>query len=86
MLWNFNNGACLRKIKSPKELEISTVLFSKQRIVAVGWDKQPLVYHDSNTDDTGTHTYLKQKHGDDIMTLDYHKFVKVLIEILKVTN
>ncbi|XP_039252762.2 WD repeat-containing protein on Y chromosome-like [Styela clava] len=76
MLWNFNNGACLRRLTRSDGLEISDIIFSKQRIVTAGWGKQPVVYMDSYSDDECF--TLNRKHGDDIMSLDYHRHEAIL--------
>lgn len=71
LIWNFNNGACLRRIDNEADLEISSVIFCDHKIVAAGWNRSPMIHVDSKV--RAPSAPLLQKHEDDIMTLDYHK-------------
>merc|ERR1712048_319341 len=39
-VWNFNNGACLRELKSEDRSEISSIVCPKQLILTAGWNKK----------------------------------------------
>lgn len=49
-MWNFNNGAILKKMMKGNKLEITEVLyvdmFTGRYIISVGWDRCVTIYND----------------------------------------
>ncbi|XP_076314990.1 WD repeat-containing protein on Y chromosome-like [Tachypleus tridentatus] len=70
-IWNFNNGACLREMKTIGKREITNILCQKQYIIVAGWNKLVTTFLDSDDDDS--YKVWTSKHKDDIVAMDYYK-------------
>ncbi|XP_037083590.1 WD repeat-containing protein on Y chromosome-like [Pollicipes pollicipes] len=68
-IWNFNNGACLREMKTQGGREITGVLVAKQRIVCCGWSRGITVFLDDRQDTTVREWMVR--HREDILTVDF---------------
>ena len=84
-LWNFNNGQCLRTLRKTDDLEISSILFNRHRILTAGWNKRVTSYKDSYHDET--FRSFKRAHDDDIMsmsTIFYTTFIILILTIISI--
>ncbi|XP_013775753.1 WD repeat-containing protein on Y chromosome-like [Limulus polyphemus] len=70
-IWNFNNGACLREMKTIGKTEITSILCQKEYIIVAGWNKHVTAFLDSADDDS--YKIWTAKHKDDIVAMDYYK-------------
>ncbi|XP_067009449.2 WD repeat-containing protein on Y chromosome isoform X1 [Anabrus simplex] len=68
-VWNFNTGTCLRNMNIEQNCEVTCVIWLRNRILAVGWNR-----HVTEFADKGKITYGKSwdvHHTDDVLCAAY---------------
>eukprot|EP00794_Sanderia_malayensis_P007565 gene7565-8403_t len=71
-VWNFNNGACLRKLHAADNCEITGIVCPKQKIVFVGWNQKVLICRDASGAEEEEPKVINNLHKDDIIGVDVY--------------
>ena len=66
-VWNFNNGALLRQLPRYNHTEVTSLVCTRGRILAAGWNQAVNVYIDHTEDET-METWTQQ-HDDDVLAM-----------------